>query len=217
MNHILRQFVRILVPVSKRTVWKFLFVICKVVGLSSTDIYSMSCLPLNSRLVLSIMMLSHLSGFCGQTCICSRILWVKVLKHWPHFHRCQSLNSLLNWLVEVGLARTRWFFDPNWPKLVSDWTPTPTLSNREKLREHGEWGKTMDRMMAVDGEEDDDDEEGLPFLLKDWRDSCLVMASTTVAGTFTKDKIQNDLITQVVKREWILIKKHKHKKQNHSF
>lgn len=139
-------------------------------------------------------MLSYLSGFCGQTCICSRILWVKVLKHWPHFHRCQSLNSLLNWLVEVGLARTRWFFDPNWPKLESDCTVTPTLSNREKLRGQGEWGKTMDRMRAEDGEDEDedDDEEGLPFLLKDWRDSCLVMASTTVAGTFTEDKRQND-------------------------
>ncbi|TNN44264.1 hypothetical protein EYF80_045547 [Liparis tanakae] len=57
----------------------------------------------------------YLSGFCGHTCICSRILWVKVLKHWPHFHRCQSLKSLLSWLVEVGLARTRWFFEPSGP------------------------------------------------------------------------------------------------------
>lgn len=42
-----------------------------------------------------------------------------------------------------------------------------------------------------DGEEDEEDEEeeeGLLFLLKDWRDSCLVMASTTVAGTFTGAK-----------------------------
>ena len=136
---------------------------------------------------------SYLSGFCGQTCICSRILWVKVLKHWPHFHRCQSLNSLLSWLVEVGLARTRWFFDPSWPKVVSDWAPTPTLSNREKLLEHGEWGKTMDRMRAAEGvdeEEEEDEDEGLLFLLKDCRDSCLVMASTTVDGTFTGDKKQ---------------------------
>lgn len=52
----------------------------------------------------------------------------------------------------------------------------------------------MDRMRAEDGEDEDedDDEEGFPFLLKDWRDSCLVMASTTVAGTFTENTKQND-------------------------
>lgn len=145
-------------------------------------------------------MLSYLSGFCGQTCICSRILWVKVLKHWPHFHRCQSLKSLLSWLVEVGLARTRWFFDPKWPKLESDWTFTPTLSNREKLLGQGEWGKTMERMRAIEGVEDeeDDEEEGLPFLLKDCRDSCLVMASTTVPGTFTEDRKQKEVISCVI-------------------
>lgn len=50
----------------------------------------------------------------------------------------------------------------------------------------------MERMRAVEGgdEEEDEEEGGLPFLLKDWRDSCLVMASTTVAGTFTWDKKQ---------------------------
>lgn len=52
----------------------------------------------------------YLSGFCVHTCICKRIRWVKVLKHCPHFQRCQSLNSEWSWLVEVGLARTRWFF-----------------------------------------------------------------------------------------------------------
>lgn len=114
---------------------------------------------------------------------------MKVLKHWPHFHRCQSLNSLLSWLVDVGLARTRWFFDPNWPKLDSDWTPT--LSNREKLLEQGEWGKTMERMREEEeGEEEEleEEEEGLPFLLKGWRDSCLVMASITEFGTFTAER-----------------------------
>lgn len=52
----------------------------------------------------------------------------------------------------------------------------------------------MERMRTEDGDEEDkedeEDDEGLPFLLKDWRDSCLVMASTTVAGTFTEDKGQ---------------------------
>lgn len=46
----------------------------------------------------------------------------------------------------------------------------------------------MERMVAEDGEEDeeeDEEEEGLPFLLKDWRDSCRLMASTTVLGTLT--------------------------------
>lgn len=51
----------------------------------------------------------------------------------------------------------------------------------------------MERMRVEDDEEDE--EEGLPFLLKDWRDSCLVMASTTVAGTFTgHKKNRNDLV-----------------------
>lgn len=51
----------------------------------------------------------------------------------------------------------------------------------------------MERMRVVEGVEDEEDEEeGLPFLLKDWRDSCLVMASTTVAGTFTGDKKQKE-------------------------
>ena len=71
--------------------------------------------------------------------------------------------------MEVGLARTRWFFNPNWPKLESEESPTPTLSNREKFLGQGEWGKTMERMCAVEGmdEEEDEEEEGLPFLLKD--------------------------------------------------
>lgn len=48
----------------------------------------------------------------------------------------------------------------------------------------------MERMRVAVGVEEDDDEEeeGLPFLLKDWRDSCLLMASITVAGTFTGGK-----------------------------
>lgn len=52
----------------------------------------------------------------------------------------------------------------------------------------------MERMRAEEGveEEEDDEEEGLPFLLKDWRDSCLVMASTTVPGTFTGNKKHKD-------------------------
>lgn len=53
----------------------------------------------------------------------------------------------------------------------------------------------MERMTAAEGEEEVEDEEeedeGLPFLLKDCRDSCLVIASTTVFGTFTGDKTQN--------------------------
>lgn len=118
---------------------------------------------------------------------------MKVLKHWPHFHRCQSLKSLLSWLVEVGLARTRWFLEPSGPNVESEWLPTPTLSSREKLFEQGECGKTMERMAAVDGEEEEDDEEeeeevGLPFLPKDWRDSWRLMASTTVLGTLTEMK-----------------------------
>lgn len=61
----------------------------------------------------------------------------------------------------------------------------------------------MERMRVEDGVEDDeeDEEEGLPFLLKDWRDSCLVMASTTVAGTFTgHKKDRNDLVLSRKKR-----------------
>lgn len=63
----------------------------------------------------------------------------------------------------------------------------PTLSNREKLLEQGGWGKTMERRRAEEGDEEDveEEEEGLPFLLKDWSDSCLFMASITVLGTFT--------------------------------
>lgn len=116
---------------------------------------------------------------------------MKVLKHWPHFHRCQSLKSLLSWLVEVGLARTRWFLEPSGPNVESWWLPTPTLSSSEKLFEQGECGKTMERMAAEDGEDEEDEdeeEEGLPFLLKDWRDSCRLMASTTVLGTLTAMK-----------------------------
>lgn len=61
----------------------------------------------------------------------------------------------------------------------------------------------MERMRVEDGVEDDeeDEEEGLPFLLKDWRDSCLVMASITVAGTFTgHKKNRNDLVLSRKKR-----------------
>lgn len=61
------------------------------------------------------------------------------------------------------------------------------MSNREKFLEQGEWGKTMERMRLEEGVEDEE-EEGFPFLLKGWRDSCLVMASTTVPGTFTGNK-----------------------------
>lgn len=46
----------------------------------------------------------------------------------------------------------------------------PTLSNREKLLEQGEWGKTMERRREEEGGEEDveeEEEEGLPFLLKD--------------------------------------------------
>lgn len=45
----------------------------------------------------------------------------------------------------------------------------------------------MERMRVVEGVEEEED-EGLPFLLKDWSDSCLVIASITVVGTFTADK-----------------------------
>lgn len=44
----------------------------------------------------------------------------------------------------------------------------------------------MDRRRVVGGvEEVDEEEDGFPFLLKDCRDSWRVMASITVAGTFT--------------------------------
>lgn len=58
----------------------------------------------------------------------------------------------------------------------------------------------MERMRAIEGVEDeeDDEEEGLPFLLKDCRDSCLVMASTTVPGTFTEDRKQKEVISCVI-------------------
>lgn len=47
----------------------------------------------------------------------------------------------------------------------------------------------MERIKAEEGVEEEDDEvEVFPFLPKDWRDSCLVMASITVAGTFTGNK-----------------------------
>ena len=97
------------------------------------------------------------------------------MKHWPHFHRCQSLNSVLSWEVDVGLARTRWFLEPSWPKPPgSGW---PALSIMEKPREaQGEWGKTMERRR---------DGGVLPVLLKGCRFSCLDMASITLAGTFT--------------------------------
>lgn len=49
----------------------------------------------------------------------------------------------------------------------------------------------MERM-RVEEEVEEEEEEGLPFLLKDWRDSCLVMASITVPGTFTGSKKQKD-------------------------
>lgn len=48
----------------------------------------------------------------------------------------------------------------------------------------------MERMMVVQGVEAEE-EDGLPFLLKGWRDSCLVMASITEAGTFTGNRSQN--------------------------
>ena len=89
---------------------------------------------------------------------------MKVLKHWPHFQRCQSLNSLLSWLVEVGLARTLWFLDPSGPKAESACGP-PALSIREKEREQGLWAKTVERRRGAG------DEDGLPFLLKVWRES----------------------------------------------
>lgn len=124
-------------------------------------------------------LLPYLSGFCVHTCIWSRMRCVNVLKHWPHFQRCQSLNSVLSWLVEVGLARTRWFLELIWLKPESVWPP---LSIREKLLEQGEWGKTMERSSAT--------EKPLPVLLSGCRVSCLLMASMTVVGTFTKGEKQ---------------------------
>lgn len=124
----------------------------------------------------------YLSGFCVHTCICSRMRWVKVLKHWPHFHRCQSLNSELNWLVEVGLASTRWFLELIWFKMDS---LCPLLSRREKLREEGDWGNTIERGRTS--------EEDLGLLLKDWSVSCRLMASITVVGTFTVEETQTHI------------------------
>lgn len=116
----------------------------------------------------------YLSGFCVHTCICNRILCVKVLKHCPHFQRCQSLNSECSWLVEVGLARTRWFFTLIW--LYPD-SMGPDLSSREKFLLHGVCGKTTERCWVAG--------ESLLLLLKGCRASCLHMASITVEGTFT--------------------------------
>lgn len=116
----------------------------------------------------------YLSGFCVHTCICNRIRCVKVLKHCPHFQRCQSLNSECSWLVEVGLARTRWFFTLIW---LNPDSMGPDLSRREKLLLHGVCGKTMERGCEAG--------ESLLLLLKGCRVSCLHMASITVEGTFT--------------------------------
>lgn len=116
----------------------------------------------------------YLSGFCVHTCICRRIRCVKVLKHWPHFQRCQSLNSECSWLVEVGLASTRWFFTLIW---LNPDSMDPDLSRREKFLLHGVCGKTTERCWAAGG--------SLPLLLKGCRASCLHMASMTVEGTFT--------------------------------
>lgn len=116
----------------------------------------------------------YLSGFCVHTCICKRIRCVKVLKHCPHFQRCQSLNSEWSWLVEVGLARTRWFFTLIW---LNPDSMGPDLSRREKFLLHGVWGKTTERCWAAGG--------SLLLLLKGCNASCLHMASMTVEGTFT--------------------------------
>lgn len=119
----------------------------------------------------------YLSGFCVHTCICKRIRWVNVLKHCPHFQRCQSLNSEFNWLVDVGLARTRWFFMLIW---LNPDSIDPDLSRREKFLLHGVCGNTMDRCGVAEG--------SLLFLLNGWMGSCLDMASITVEGTFTRRK-----------------------------
>lgn len=108
------------------------------------------------------------------------------MKHWPHFHRCQSLNSVLSWLVEVGLASTRWFLAFIWLKPDSVW---PGLSSMEKFLGQGEWGKTMERGSTAD--------RGLPVLLKGCRVSCLDMASITVVGTFTVGRNKKRVINFV--------------------
>ena len=54
----------------------------------------------------------------------------------------------------------------------------------------GECWKTMERIRTEEEDEEDEAEEPFPFLLKDWRDSCLVIASITEAGMFTGNKKQ---------------------------
>lgn len=49
----------------------------------------------------------------------------------------------------------------------------------------------MERIRTEEEDDEDEDEELFPFLLKDWRDSCLVIASITEPGTFTGNKIEN--------------------------
>lgn len=98
---------------------------------------------------------------------------MKVLKHCPHFQRCQSLNSEFSWLVEVGLARTRWFLTLIW---LNPDSMDPDLSRREKFLLHGVCGNTTDRC-GVAG-------DSLLLLLNGCRVSCLDMASITVEGTF---------------------------------
>lgn len=49
----------------------------------------------------------------------------------------------------------------------------------------------MERIRTEEEDDEDEDEELFPFLLKDWRDSCLVIASITEAGTFTGNKTEN--------------------------
>lgn len=100
---------------------------------------------------------------------------MKVLKHWPHFHRCQSLNSECSWLVEVGLASTRWFFTLIWLKPDS---MGPDLSSSEKFLLQGVCGKTTERGWEAAG--------SLLLLLNGCSVSCLHMASMTVEGTFTR-------------------------------
>lgn len=116
----------------------------------------------------------YLSGFCVHTCICNRILCVNVLKHCPHFQRCQSLNSECSWLVDVGLARTRWFFALIW---LNPDSMDPDLSRREKFLLQGVCGNTTERCWAAG--------ESLLLLPKGCRASCRHMASMTVEGTFT--------------------------------
>lgn len=100
---------------------------------------------------------------------------MKVLKHWPHFQRCQSLNSECSWLVEVGLARTRWFFTLIWLNPAS---MGPDLSKRVKFLLQGVCGKTTERCWP--------EGESLLLLLKGCKASCRHMASMTVEGTFTR-------------------------------